>query len=531
MTDRVLVIGGGETEKGLCWAVAQSAQVKQVLFAPGTEDQPDSEKISKSAVLTSNPAILKQFCKDHNINLVIISTMSLLTAGLIDDMARSGGRCFGPTMKASQLQDNKKVAKDFMQSLDIPTARWKSFTNPHKACSFITYADFPALVVKAMTPSSGRGFYIARDKDEACRAVQQLTQCLCMTDGLSLAPLPFVHFSKHCIPESASPGIIQLSEKNSKTIQDNILQKAIDAMRQGGWHYKGLFGAKIMMTGKGPIVLGFICTFQDLKIQMIVPLLKPDLYEVIQLAIEERLSSHVVMWSLEKCATNRDTWGPIVSVEPLDPDVGHRDAKLAGDETAPCGVTSPASLVVTKCNKIVSFPGMAYRKDYPSVTQKRKARHKLLRPDTTKDLASDAAQAGPSSMASGIVMENVHQFLGRKVRSFEIKTSQFKDPVFVCSSNSIGDKVKVALACNLHKLAAQSLVTTCINELLAQGAQTLFFMPQCACGQLSGDVTEAIEEGLELGCRITGATLLGSVETNCQYFLEIAVEVSMPDLA
>ncbi|XP_056415519.1 trifunctional purine biosynthetic protein adenosine-3-like [Hyla sarda] len=527
MTNRVLVIGSGEVEEGLCWAVAQSAQVKQVVFAPGTEDMPEIEKIDKSAVLTSNPAILKQFCKDHNISLVIISTMSLLTAGLIDDLTTSGVNCFGPTMKAAQLQDNKKIGKDFMQRLDIPTARWKSFSNPHKACSFITYADFPALVVKAMTSSAGRNFYITRDKDEACRAVQKLTQdcilgastplvveerlegkeyiCLCLTDGVSLAPLPFVHISKHCIPESTSPNIIQLSEKNSKKIQDNILQKSIDAMRQAGWHYKGLFGAKIMMTGKGPIILGYICTFEDLKSQMIVPLLKPDLYEVIQLVMEERLSSHVAMWSLEKYTSNRDLWSPIAK-QP-DPDVGHakRNAKLALDEAASGGVTAAAPVVVAKGGNIVAFPGMAYRKDYQSVNRKGKARHKLVCPDEThtmKDSTSDVAQPGPT------VMENVHQFLGRKVRSFEINSAQFKDPVFVCSSSSLGDKAKVALSCHLHRSAAQSLASTCINDLLAQGAQTVFFMPQCSCGQLSEDVTEAIKEGLALGCSITGATLL-----------------------
>ncbi|XP_073524443.1 trifunctional purine biosynthetic protein adenosine-3-like isoform X2 [Phyllobates terribilis] len=534
MTDRVLVIGGGETEESLCWAVAQSAYVKQVLCAPGTEGMADTGKIGKSAVITSNPAILKQFCQEHNISLVIISSVSLLTAGLTDDLTRSGVRCFGPTMKAAQLQDNKKMAKDFMQRLDIPTARWKSFTNPHEACSFITYADFPALVVKAVTSSSGRDFYITRDKDEACRAVQRLTQdwilgtsitlvveerlegknyiCLCVTDGVSLAPLPFVHISKHCILQPASPGVIQLSEKNSKKIQDNILQKAIDAMRQEGWHYRGLFGVKIMMTGKGPIVLGFICTFQDLKNQMIVPLLKPDLYEVIQAAIGERLSSHVVTWRLEKCVgntatTRRETWSSvdIAKAKEPGPEDGYRNTKLTSDETMSSGATAATPIVGTKCGKIVAFLGMAYRKDYPSPPQKDKERRKLLCADesqTTNDTTSDVIQPGPT------VMGNVHQSLRRKVRSFDINTAQYKDPVFVCSSTSIGDKIEVALACNLHKSAAQSLVTTCINELLAQGAQTLFFMPHCASGQLSADVTEALEEGLARGCKITGATLL-----------------------
>ncbi|XP_071989635.1 trifunctional purine biosynthetic protein adenosine-3-like [Engystomops pustulosus] len=524
MTDRVLVLGSGGTEERLCGALALSAHVKQVFFAPGTEGMSDSEKITRSAVITSNPAILKQFCKDHNISLVIISTKSLLTSGLMDDLSRSGVRCFGPTMKAAQLQDNKKFAKDFMEQLNIPTARWKSFTNPHKACSFITYTDFPALVVKAMTSSSGRDSHIARDKDDACRAVQQLTQdwilgssttivieerlegkeyiCLSLTDGLTLAPLPFVHISKHQLQDDASPAMIQMSEKNSKKVQENILRKAIDAMRQEGWGYKGLFGAKVMMTGKGPIVLGFICTFQDLKSQMIVPLLKPDLYEVIQSAIEEKLSSHAVMWELASM-TKMDNCGPGTTAKHRDHDAGNTSAKPVSDVSESCGVIDAAPAGVAKCNKVVAFPGMAFRKDYPSVTQRR--RHKIHCPEEThtkNDSFSDDAWAGPT------VSKNIHQPVGRKTRYFEINTAPYKDPVFVHSSRSIGDKIKVALACNLHKSAAQSLVTTCMNDLLAQGAQTLYFVARCDCGQLSTDVTEAIEEGLALGCRLTGATVL-----------------------
>ncbi|CAN2387588.1 Trifunctional purine biosynthetic protein adenosine-3, partial [Pristimantis euphronides] len=232
---------------------------------------------------------------------------------------------------------------------------------------------------------------------------------------------------------------------------------------------------------------------------MIVPILKPDLFEAIQATVEERLSCHVVIWSLDKGVANtstikKDIWSPVAVAKQPDPDVGHRGAKLASDKAVSCEVTATISGAVTKSNKTVAFPGMAYRNDHPSVTQK--------------------------------VIENVQQSLRRKVKHFEIKTSQFKDPVFVCSSNSIGDRIKVALTCNLHRSAARCLVTTCINELLAQGAQTLFFMSQCAGGQLSVDVTEGIEEGLASGCKITGATLLEkeftqslSVYTDGSYYL------------
>ncbi|XP_040195400.1 trifunctional purine biosynthetic protein adenosine-3-like [Rana temporaria] len=124
-----------------------------------------------------------------------------------------------------------------MQQYGIPTARWKSFTNPHEACHFITYTDFPALVVKTCVFTSGECLYVTRDKDEACRAVQHLTKdwipgdsavpliveeflqgeefyCLGITDGTTLAPLPPVYIQK---PSGDSHKVQLLSSSENPT--------------------------------------------------------------------------------------------------------------------------------------------------------------------------------------------------------------------------------------------------------------------------------------------------------------------------
>ncbi|XP_041437101.1 trifunctional purine biosynthetic protein adenosine-3 [Xenopus laevis] len=221
MSDKVLVVGGGTREQVLAQKLAQSTRVKQVLVAPGNAGTTNNEKITNSDVLISNPNILKQFCIDHNITLVVVSQFSLLAAGILDSLTAAGVRCFGPTAKAAQLEARKSFARDFMNQHHIPTAQGKSFTNPHDACSFITYADFPALVVKPCSSASGRKLRISSDKDGACRAVQQLTHdtwnigipmetfiveerlegvefsCLAFTDGTSLASMPPVELQYH----------------------------------------------------------------------------------------------------------------------------------------------------------------------------------------------------------------------------------------------------------------------------------------------------------------------------------------------
>ncbi|XP_073470567.1 trifunctional purine biosynthetic protein adenosine-3-like [Aquarana catesbeiana] len=461
MTDRVLVIGSSPCEESLCWSLAQSPHIKQVLFAPGKDSTPDSGKVCKSAVLTSNWPLLKQFCKDHNISLVVISPIPLLTAGLVDDISASGVKCFGPTAKAALLQANKSNAKCFMQQYGIPTARWKSFTNPHEACHFITYTDFPVLVVKTCVFTSGECLYVTRDKDEACRAVQHLT--------------------KDWIPgDSAVPLIVE-----------EFLQ--------------GLFGAKIKITARGPVVLGFRCTFQELDNQVISPLLNCDLYEVIQKATEGSLSSYLPVWGQSTSLSYPFLKQRNIQARHRDPEEFLDMTKMGKCETIEEAVSSSKEAM----RSVVAFPGAIYSKaDGPSdIDHQHTERSNPQIPNETHvaaDSASHHAEIGSKALM------NIYQ-TGKTVCSFEVNTARYKDPVFLCTTNSTGNKIKVAQACSLHRLAAQDLVTVCMNDLLSQGAQTLFFMPYFAYGKLHSEVAESVLEGLSEGCKTTGSSMLDAL--------------------
>ncbi|XP_075449955.1 trifunctional purine biosynthetic protein adenosine-3-like isoform X2 [Ascaphus truei] len=557
MSDKVLVIGSGAREHALAWKLAQSAHVKQVLVAPGNAGTADSGKISNSAVSISNAPILTQFCKDHNIGLTVVNPITLLTAGIIDDLTAAGVRCFGPTAKAAQLEASKSFAKGFMDRHGIPTARWKSFTNPHEACSFITYAEFPALVVKTSGLTSGRDIYIANDKDEACRAVQQLTQdrtlgapmetliveehlegeelsCLGITDGTTLAAMPLVQLLKHQADgdqgsQTQAIGAFcpaaQISETLSKEIKATILQKAIDAMRQEGWQYAGVFGARVMLTGQGPKVLGFKCSFQEPESQVILPLLKNDLYEVTGAAVDGRLCR-----CLPVCLQDRFAVTVVMSC------VGYSDgqeikglsiAKGLGLEVFHAGTAMKDGKVVTnggrvltvtavkkdlvsaleEANKGVSaieFPGAVYRQDegYQPVAileQARGDRDSAVPAPAMYGAQPDAARSGNAD-----VCEKLRECAGH----FALNTAQYKDPILVCTTNSVGAKIKVAHACNTHRAVGQDLVAVCLNDTWARGAEPLFFMPHLAGGLVDVEVSTAITDGLAAACRKAGCTLL-----------------------
>ncbi|KAE8621565.1 hypothetical protein XENTR_v10004883 [Xenopus tropicalis] len=519
MTDRVLVVGGGTRELVLAQKLSQSARVKQVLVAPGNTGAMGSEKITNSDVLISNPNILKQFCIDHNIRLVVVSQISLLAAGILDSLTAVGVRCFGPTAKAAQLEARRSFAKDFMDQHGIPMVQGKSFTNPHDACSFITYADFAALVVKPCSSASGRSLCIASDKDGACRAVQQLTHdtwtlgippetflveerlegvefsCLGFTDGSSLAPMPPVRLQnlKRDISQVSQATEMQENDPEPmasapllRKIQDTILQQISCALKKEGMSYAGVLGAKIMLTGQGPIVLGLKCTFQDFESQVLLPLLETDLYEVIQSAIDGHLHRRVPVWLQELCLVPapRPTSGPLAGKE----QDGQNDMSLEGLQSCVASASAQQNR-----GAVADFAGAARtRETHPKDRQK---------PDFTATAISevhlDAEQSGEAAFRQDSI----------KCGYLPLNAAQHKDPMLVCTTNSTDAKIQIARTCSQHSKVAEGLVATCMNDMLAQGAKTLFFMPYMACGKLDADITQSIATGLVSACKSSGSTL------------------------
>lgn len=69
--------------------------------------------------------------------------------------------------------------------------------------------------------------------------------------------------------------------------------------------------------------------------------------------------------------------------------------------------------------------------------------------------------------------------------------------------------LQIAQACKRHDTIGQDLVALCVNDILAQGAEPLFFLTYFSCGKLDVKVTEAIKEGIAEACRNAGCTFLG----------------------
>ncbi|KAM3836261.1 trifunctional purine biosynthetic protein adenosine-3-like [Vipera latastei] len=578
MADRVLVIGSGGREHALAWKLAQSPHLKQVLVAPGNAGTVNDGKMSNSGVLISNHTILSQFCKDHNIGSVIAGPETLLAAGIVDDLVAAGIQCFGPTAKAAQLGTNRYFTNIFLDQHGIPTARWKAFSNPKEACAFINSADFPPLVIKPSGSGPRKKIVLASNRADASKAAQDILQdnmCyhsedssetviveellkgeefsyLCFVDGATFIPMPPVRVQKQLLNERQSPSIIgigafapfpKVPEVLLENIKSTLLQHILEGMKEEGLSYAGVLQIELMLTKHGVKVLSVGCHFGDPQCQIILQLLKSDLYEVIQAAVAGQLCNSILAW-LDNCSAvsvsmengsylqgykkSIEITG-LLQAKELGLEIFHgatviKEGKMLSNGNRILTVTAVKQDIMSALEDIykglavISIQGATYGKEISLQTI---AFFRQFVSPSYEDRISDSIAC--SILDHSSVLSTAR---GTKLGCpghnaiipafFDLRASGYRDPILVSHAKGIGTKRKIAQLCNKHDTIGQDLVAICVNDLLVQGAEPLFFHGHFAFGKLDAGVahlTQAISDGIAEACKLAGCTFLGR-ETN-----------------
>ena len=325
---RVLLVGNGGREHAIAWKLCQSPQLSALYVAPGNGGTATLAKTQNVAIDAEDIGGLVEFAATQQVNLTVVGPEAPLVAGLVDALHEAGLRAFGPVQAAAQIEGSKAFSKRFMQEMGIPSGRAQIFADIDAAAAYLaTLHDVP--VIKASGLAAGKGVILPESKAEALNVLRAILvdrqfgaagdtvlieECmagpevsvLAFCDGESVHIMPAAQDHKRLLdgdrgPNTGGMGAFAPSPLATpallKQVEQDVLLPALRGLAAQGAPYVGVLYAGLMLTEDGPKVLEFNCRFGDPETQVILPLLKSDLLEVMLACAEGRLAEMRIHWS------------------------------------------------------------------------------------------------------------------------------------------------------------------------------------------------------------------------------------------
>ena len=324
---KVLVVGSGGREHAVIRKLAENPEIDRIFCAPGNGG------ISVQAQLVEIKATdvegMVAFAKKEGIDFVVVTPDDPLVLGMADAMEEVGIPAFGPSKKAAQIEGSKVFAKNLMKKYGIPTAKYEVFDDPSKVIAYIERENqFPA-VIKADGLALGKGVVIARNLAEAKEAVHSIMEdkifgksgnqvvveefltgkevsVLAFTDSHTISPMISSMDHKRVYdndegPNTGGMGTIAPSPyytpEVAKRCMEEIFLPTMEAMKKEGRPFKGCLYFGLILTERGPKVIEYNCRFGDPETQVVLPLLKTDLFTIMRAVRDERLGEVDIQWS------------------------------------------------------------------------------------------------------------------------------------------------------------------------------------------------------------------------------------------
>jgi phosphoribosylformylglycinamidine cyclo-ligase len=123
--------------------------------------------------------------------------------------------------------------------------------------------------------------------------------------------------------------------------------------------------------------------------------------------------------------------------------------------------------------------------------------------------AADEAKQRIRTAAGRTFRRGVLSAIGGFGALFELDRKKWRDPILVASADGVGTKLKIAFATGVHSTVGADILNHCVNDILTQGAEPLFFLDYLAMGKLDPRVVEQIIEGMSRAAKQAGCSLIG----------------------
>lgn len=305
----VLVVGRGGREHSIVRKLAESDQVTKIYAAPGNAGI--AQLAECVAIDEMDIDGLATFAKENKIDLTVVGPENPLNAGIANRFHEDDLKIFAPREEAALLEGSKSFAKDFMQKYGVPTAAYRVFTDAESAKAYITEQGAP-IVVKADGLAAGKGVIVAMTVEEALEAVDEMLISKAFADagstivveefleGEEFSLMAFVHEDKVFPmvtardhkraydgdegPNTGGMGafapVDDVTQKDLDFAMEKILLRTAKGMISENRPFTGVLYAGLIMTKEGPKVIEFNTRFGDPETQVVLPLLKNDLFQV-----------------------------------------------------------------------------------------------------------------------------------------------------------------------------------------------------------------------------------------------------------
>ena len=315
---KVLVIGGGGREHAICWKLAQSPRVTELVCAPGNAGIAETARCVDIGVMDFEK--MADFAKKEAFDLVVVGPDDPLAAGIVDVLEEAGLRVFGPRKNAAILEGSKAFSKDLMKKYGIPTAAYETFDTPEAALAYLETAKVP-VVLKADGLALGKGVLICNTREEAREGVKTLmldkqfgragdrivveefltgreVSVLSFVDGKTIKIMTSAQDHKRAKDgdeglNTGGMGTFSPSPFYTPEIhafcREHIYQATVDAMRAEGREFKGVIFFGLMLTAEGPKVLEYNARFGDPETQVVLPRMKNDILDVFEACVDGTL--------------------------------------------------------------------------------------------------------------------------------------------------------------------------------------------------------------------------------------------------
>ncbi len=281
----------------------------------------------------ANHADVIAFCRNHDIEFVVIGPEAPLVAGLGDALGAAGIKYFGPTKAAAQLEGSKGFTKDLCRDNNIPTGAYGRFKDKASALAYLATQPLP-IVVKADGLAAGKGVVIAASREEAADAIDacfagafgaagsevvieeflegEEASFFALCDGTTSLALASAQDHKRVAdgdtgPNTGgmgaySPAPVMTAELNERTMREIILP-TVAAMQKRGAPFRGVLFAGLMITKDGPKLIEYNARFGDPETQVLLMRLRSDLLPALLATATASLDKIELKWSNEAALT------------------------------------------------------------------------------------------------------------------------------------------------------------------------------------------------------------------------------------